>query len=93
MAVATFSDAATSSVQMLEAQQAVGALRAVTLADVPGALALADTRAMMVLSQQISAELLRRLSDVQHRKLFALDGTPTIGTWLVSRAVNSLDKL
>ena len=92
MAVATFSEAATISVEVFKAQEAVGALRAVTLADLPGPLALADTRAMMVLSQQLSAELLRRLSDVERRKLFTLDGAPTLGTWLDGQQVAGVDR-
>ena len=80
------------SAAVAEVGRAVGVLPTVLLAELPGAVALADTRMLMVASQQLTAELLRRLSDVQHRQLFALDGAPTIGTWVEGQHVAGIDR-
>ena len=74
------------------AQRAVGALLAVTLTDLPPVVALADTQAVMVLSPQLTAELLRRLSDVDRRQLFTLDGAPTLGTWVDGQHLAGIDR-
>ena len=72
--------------------RAVAALPEVLLSDLPGTVALADTRALMVASQRLNAELLRRLSDVRRRKLFTLDGAPSIGTWVDAQRVAGVDR-
>ena len=83
---------ALTSIDMQVAQRAVGALLAVTLTDLPPVVALADTQAVMVLSQQLTAELLRRLSDVDRRQLYALAGAPTIGTWVDGQHLAGIDR-
>ena len=77
---------------VLAVGRSVGSLPWVLLAELPGTVALADTRALMVASQQLNAELLRRLTDVQRRKLFTLDGAPSIGTWVDGPHIAGVDR-
>ena len=72
--------------------QAIEDLTATALTELPGALALADTQAVMVATQRLNAELLRRLSDVETRELFALDGAPTLSTWVDGQRVAGVDR-
>ena len=91
-AVGELPEGGTTSVDMQVAQRAVNALLAVTLTDLPPVVALADTQAAMVLSQQLTAELLRRLSDVDRRQLYAQAGAPTIGTWVDGQHLAGIDR-
>ena len=77
---------------MVAAQRAVAGLTAMVLTELPAVVALADTQAVMVLSQQLTAELVRRLSDAERRQLFTLDGAPTITTWIHAQQVAGIDR-
>ena len=81
-----------TSPAVTDLRRAIAGLAATALAELPGPLALADTQAVMVATQRLNAELLRRLSDVETRGLFALDGAPTIGTWVDGQRVAGVDR-
>ncbi len=55
--------------------------------ELPGAQALADTRELLALRARLDAVLLRRLGDVETRKLHRLDASPTTTSWV--RAQNA----
>jgi hypothetical protein len=60
---------------------------AVDPVELPGAQALAETRELLAARAQLDALLLRRLGDVDTRKLHRLDASPTTTSWV--RAQNA----
>jgi hypothetical protein len=60
---------------------------AVDPVELPGAQALADTRELLALRARLDAVVLRRLGDVETRKLHRLDASPTTTGWV--RAQNA----
>ena len=67
-------------------------LTQVELSELPGPVALAETQSLMSLTQRLQAELVRRLSDVQSRSLFLLDGAPSVNTWVEAQQVAGVDR-
>jgi hypothetical protein len=55
--------------------------------ELPGAQALADARELLALRARLDAVVLRRLGDVETRKLHRLDASPTTTAWV--RAQNA----
>jgi len=55
---------------------------AVDPVELPAAQALADTRELLALRARLDALLLRRLGDVETRKLHRLDASPTTTSWV-----------
>lgn len=70
---------------------AVGQLAGIAPSETPGPLALADTRALLAMKEQLDAHLLTRLRDVELRQLHELDAMPSIGTW-VEAQTSSMDR-
>ena len=73
------------------AAEALAAVVAVDPSEVPGPLALEDTRVLLAMREQLDAHLLRRLRDVEVRGLHDLDALPTIGTWVEAQG-SSVDR-
>jgi hypothetical protein len=72
----------------------VAAVDAVLLevpAELPGPLALEETRALLAAKERLDVHLLRRLRDVEVRELHQLDAMPTASTWIETEAT-SLDR-
>lgn len=57
-------------------------LAAVDPVELPAAQALEETRELLAVRAQLEAVLLRRLGDVDARKLHQLDDSPTLTSWL-----------
>ncbi len=55
---------------------------AVDPVELPAAQSLADTRELLQVRARLDAVLLRRLGDVETRKLHRLDGSPTTTSWM-----------
>src|SRR4051794_26478666 len=62
--------------------EALERVAAVVPADLPGPLALEDTRALVALRDRLDVTLLHRVGDVDARQLHALDAMPTAASWL-----------
>ena len=67
---------------LMQVQRELDALATVDPVELPGAQALADTRALLAVRAQVDALLLRRLGDVDTRKLHQLDASPTTRSWV-----------
>ena len=67
---------------VLALRQAIAALAVVDPVGLPQAQALADASALLCARTELDAVLLRRLADVQARKLHRLDASPTISAWV-----------
>jgi hypothetical protein len=80
MAVAT--DAVLLSPEVLALVTAMQAVCAVAPADLPGPVALEETRALLRAKEQLDAHLLARVRDVEVRQLHEYDALPTVGTWV-----------
>jgi peptidoglycan hydrolase-like protein with peptidoglycan-binding domain len=63
-------------------REVLGGLAQVDPVALPGALALAETRELLAARAQLDALLLRRLGDVDARKLHQLDASPTTTSWV-----------
>jgi hypothetical protein len=70
-----------------EVAQLRAVLEEVSAVELPGAQALADTRELLALRARLDAVVLRRLGDVETRKLHRLDASPTTTAWV--RAQNA----
>jgi hypothetical protein len=71
--------------------EAVPAVLAQVPVELPGPLALADTAALLQAVEQLHAAVLGRVADVDARKLHALDGAASTGSW-VAQQQTSLDR-
>ena len=58
------------------------AVLAETPAELPGPVALADTRALMAVGDALRAAALGRLADVEARQLYALEDASSTGAWV-----------
>jgi len=70
---------------------ALAALGDVVPSDVPGAMALEDTRALLRVKEQLDTLLLPRLRDIELRQLHELDALPSVGSW-VEAQTTSVDR-
>src|SRR3954471_19087563 len=61
---------------------AVDAVCAAVPADLPGAVALEDARALLRVKERLDAHLLSRVRDVEVRQLHELDALPSVGSWV-----------
>src|SRR3954470_6641742 len=67
---------------------AVAALGEVVPADVPGATALEDMRALLRVKEQLDTLLLPRLRDIELRQLHELDALPSAGAWIEAQTTS-----
>jgi hypothetical protein len=67
---------------MARLRGALSALAVVDPVELPAELALADARELLAARAQLDALLLRRLGDVDARKLHQLDASPTTTSWV-----------
>ena len=67
---------------------AVAVLADVVPADVPGAMALEDTRVLLRVKEQLDTLLLPRVRDVELRELHQLDAMPSVGTWIEAQTTS-----
>lgn len=72
-------------------QVAAGAVVAQPPAELPEGQALADAAALLTVVEQLRCAVLRRLADVDARKLYLLDGASSTSSW-VDRQQTSLDR-
>ncbi len=70
------------SAEMARLRAALATLAVVDPVELPAGLALADARELLALRAQLDAVLLRRLGDVDARKLHRLDASPTTTAWV-----------
>ena len=70
---------------MSELRSVAEGLRAESLADLPDARAEEDFLELHAAIEQLEAERLRRLADLERRRVFARDGFLSIGAWLMAR--------
>jgi hypothetical protein len=70
---------------------AVSQLGQTAPAEVPGATALEDTRALLAVKEQLDAHLLHRVRDIEVRELHDLDALPSAGSW-VEAQTSSVDR-
>jgi hypothetical protein len=75
------------SESVVRLRQLLTQLAEVDPVELPGAQALAETRELLAARAQVDALLLRRLGDVDTRKLHRLDASPTTTSWV--RAQNA----
>ena len=61
---------------------AMDAVCAASPADMPGQVALEETRALLRAKEQLDTHLLARVRDVEVRQLHEYDAMPTVGTWV-----------
>lgn len=80
MPVAT--DAARLSPEVRAFVAAMEVVCATTPAEVPGPMALEETRALLRVKEQLDAHLLARVRDVEVRQLHEYDAMPSVGTWV-----------
>ena len=73
---------AAPTAQVVQLREVLSALGAVDPVGLPGAQALAETRELLAARAQLDAVLLRRLGDVDTRKLHRLDASPTLTSWV-----------
>ena len=73
---------ASPTTAVLQVRELLTVLGAVDPVELPEAQALADTRELMAARAQLDAVLLRRLGDVDIRKLHRLDASPTTTAWV-----------
>jgi len=66
----------------------VAALADVVPAEVPGAMALEDTRALLRVKEQLDLLLLPRVRDIELRQLHDLDALPTVGAWIEAQTTS-----
>ncbi|MDX6200319.1 MAG: hypothetical protein QOJ79_3470 [Actinomycetota bacterium] len=71
--------------------EAMTALSDLAPVDAPGPVALADTRALFAVKEQLDAHLLHRVRDIELRQLHELDAMPSVGTW-VEAQTTSVDR-
>ena len=74
--------AAVPSMAVVQLRESLTALAALDPVELPGAQALVDTRELMAARAQLDAVLLRRLGDVDVRKLHQFDDSPTTTAWV-----------
>ena len=86
-----YADTALLSPEVRAVVAAVGAAVATAPSDAVGAVALADTRALLAVKEQLDAHLLHRLRDVELRQLHELDALPSTGAW-VEAQTTSVDR-
>ena len=67
---------------MVQLRAALTELSSLDPVALPAALALLDTRELLAAQAQLDAVLLRRLGDVEARKLHRLDSSPTVTSWV-----------
>jgi hypothetical protein len=67
---------------VLRLRTALSALSLVDPVELPGAVALAEARELLAARAQLDALLLRRLGDVDARRLHQLDASPTTTSWV-----------
>ena len=60
----------------------LGHVQATVPAELPGAVALADAKALLAALDVLRATTLDRIADIELRQLHALDGAPSTGTWV-----------
>jgi hypothetical protein len=70
---------------MSELRSVVESLRAESLPDLPDGRAEEDFLELHAAIEQLEAERLRRLADLERRQVFARDGFLSLGTWLMAR--------
>ena len=70
---------------------ALVAVLAEAAADLPGPVALEDTRLLLRVKEQLDVHLLGRLRDVEQRQLHELDALPSAGSW-VEAQTTSMDR-
>ncbi|MDX6197732.1 MAG: hypothetical protein QOJ79_883 [Actinomycetota bacterium] len=80
--MAVVADLAVLSPEVAALAQALERVAAVAPADLPGALALEDARALVAIRDRLDVTLLHRVGDVDTRQLHALDAMPTAASWL-----------
>ncbi|MCA1712151.1 MAG: 13E12 repeat family protein [Actinobacteria bacterium] len=68
--------------------EAAVALREVAPAEVHGTTALEDTRALLLVKEQLETHLLQRLRDIELRQLHELDAMPSAGTWIEAQTTS-----
>jgi hypothetical protein len=61
---------------------AMDAVCAATPAEVPGPVALEETRALLRAKEKLDAHLLSRVRDVEVRQLHEYDALPSVGSWV-----------
>jgi hypothetical protein len=67
--------------QVVQLQELLASVAEVDPVELPGAQALADTRELLAARAKLDAVLLRRLGDVDARRLHQLDASPTTTAW------------
>ncbi len=70
-------------------ERVVAELRGRMHTDLPGALALAETRRLLVSLEQLTAVKLAWLADMHSRQLHQLEDAPTAGAWLAREQVDA----
>ena len=68
--------------EIVALQQAVAGLAGWEPAGLDGSVALASTGVLLECERVLAAARTRSLSDVESRRLYALDAAPTTGRWL-----------
>ena len=69
---------------MSELRSAVGMLRAESLPDLPDARIEEDFAELQQVLEQLEVERLRRLAEIERRRLFERDGHLSAASWLAS---------
>jgi hypothetical protein len=73
---------------VVQLQHLLEGLASIDVVGLPEAQALADARALLAVRAQVDLLLLRRLGDVDARKLHRLDASPTTTSWLRAQDVD-----
>jgi hypothetical protein len=81
-------DLATLSPDVRALVEAAAALGEVAPSEVPGPVALEDTRALLAVKEQLDAHLLQRMRDIELRQLHELDALPSVGTWIEAQTTS-----
>ena len=71
-----------ASQEVVQLRGLVARLSAVDPVELPAAQALTDARELLAVRAQMDALILRRLGDVDTRKLHQLDASPTTTAWV-----------
>jgi hypothetical protein len=79
---ATLPPAVFPSPEVTQLRSELARVAAVDPVELPDVQALADARELLALREQLDAVLLRRIGDVDVRRLHRLDASPTTAAWI-----------